>query len=123
MIDVIHVKGLFIEALFYIFIGDVKMPMHCPYCGSTQIHRIFVEHSKSNAAHAGLGLTVNWGMSRLMLIFLSRSKSLTIAPWVIGLGEVLLKSLLQYVLESLKHSAGSGLYAEFYCEKCKRCCG
>jgi len=98
------------------------MPKHCPYCGSNQIHRIFVQHSKSNGAHAGLGLMANVGVSRLMLIFLSRTKSLTIAPWVIGLGEALLKSLLQYVLDSLKHSAGSELYAEFYCEQCKRCC-
>lgn len=99
------------------------MQTHCPYCHSTQVHRVFVDHSQSykDHIHSEGALTVKLGLGRIMLIGLSRSKGITIAPWVIGLGEVLLKSLLQYLLDSQRCSADSGLCIEFYCEQCKRC--
>lgn len=99
------------------------MQTHCPYCHSTQVHRVFVDHSQSykDNIHSEGALRAKLGLSRLVLISLSRSRGIKIAPWVIGLGEVLLKSLLQYLLDSQKRSADSGLCIEFYCEQCKRC--
>lgn len=96
------------------------MSMHCPYCHSTQVHRVFVSHQRGHHdPHAEAGIA-KLGLGRIVIKNLLKSKGLIPSPWMAGLAEVLLNSLLHYLLESQRLNSESGVCIEFYCEKCQR---
>lgn len=98
------------------------MHINCPYCQSAQVHRVFVSHPprhKENFHHYG-SLAAKFGLGRAVIKNLSGSRGLTPSPWMAGLAEVLLKSLLHYLLESQRPYSDSELSIRFYCEQCHR---
>ncbi|KYQ71491.1 hypothetical protein AZH43_14165 [Acinetobacter pragensis] len=48
------------------------------------------------------------------------SKGLPLSPWIMGLAEVLLKSVYLYWAETQRGHFDSGIAIEFYCEQCRQ---
>lgn len=96
------------------------MQMNCPYCHSTQVHRVFVSHPHGHQEnfHKYASLSTKFGLGRTVIKHMSRG--LPLSPWMAGLAEVLFKSLLSYLLESQRIYPESGLSIGFYCEQCQR---
>ncbi|MBI0395446.1 hypothetical protein [Acinetobacter bereziniae] len=95
------------------------MPTCCPYCQSTQVHRIFVSHQQQ-VIHLFSNKTSisKLGLATMLIKRLSSGSSLS--PWMLKLAEVILSGLIDYLIE-LRHSTSeSGIVIKFYCESCHR---
>jgi hypothetical protein len=95
------------------------MPTCCPYCQSTQVHRIFVSHQQQ-VIHLFSNKTSisKLGLATMFIKRLSSGSSLS--PWMLKLAEVILSGLIDYLVE-LRHSTSeSGIVIKFYCESCHR---
>lgn len=93
------------------------MPTCCPYCHSTQVHRVFISHPQQDMHLFSLASKIGFGA----MIFKRLSTGLPLSPWMLKLAEVLLSGLMNYLIELQKNSnSESGIVLKFYCEDCQR---
>lgn len=91
----------------------------CPYCESTQVHRIFISHpQQAMPLFSNMASISKIGLSAIIIKRLS--SGMPLSPWMLRLAEVLLNSLMTYLLEMQRRDLEAGISIEFYCEHCHR---
>lgn len=96
------------------------MLMHCPYCQSTRVHRMFISYPEESQSHLNPQSLFTSAFGLRTQVLKQLCKRPPFSPWLLGLAEILLKGMYLYWMETRRVHSDSGIAIGFYCEQCQR---